>query len=151
MVATGAAITDPARRRQAPPILNLQRARAARAFGLGLLAAAMLVAVSACGSSPSPTGAAPSSPAGSAVAPASAAPDPSVAAAEGKLAAALDALQAGYTFDTTVTVAGTVATRATGRWTGGASEFDVIAAGVSVTYRSVPPSAWIRQANGTWT
>ena len=107
--------------------------------------------IAACGANNGPTTAAPSSSVPSSVLPASAAPDASTAAAEAKLTTALGALQAGYTFQTTVTVAGTVATRASGRWTGGASEFEVIAAGVSLTYRSVPPSAWVQQANGAWT
>lgn len=127
--------------------MSFPRARAARAFGLGLLVA---VLVAACGTNPGPT-TGPASPAASAPGMGSTVPGASAATAEGRLTAALGSLHAGYSFDTTVTVAGTVATRASGRWIGGASEFEVIAAGVSVTYRSVPPSAWIQQANGTWT
>ena len=77
--------------------------------------------------------------------------DPAVAAAALRLGAVLDTLAAGYRFKTTVTVADTVATTATGRWTQGASEFEVTASGAAVTYRSVPPGAWVQQANGTWT
>lgn len=119
--------------------------RAIRTSLVTLLIGAVL---GACGSNPSPS----VLPAPSAAAPSQTATvDPGLAAAAGRLTNALDGLQAGYTFATTVTVGDTVATRASGRWTGGASEFDLIAAGVAVTYRSVPPMAWVRQANGTWT
>jgi hypothetical protein len=76
----------------------------------------------------------------------SATPDPDAAA----LAAAFGRLSAGYTFDSTVTVAGVVATSAQGRWTDGASEFVLTSGGASVTYRSVPPDAWVQQADGSW-
>jgi hypothetical protein len=119
--------------------------RAIQASFLALLVGAVL---GACGSTGVPT----TGPAAATTGPSQVATvDPAIAAAAGRLANALDGLKAGYTFTTTVTVRDTVATRATGRWTGGASEFDLIAAGVAVTYRSVPPTAWVRQADGTWT
>jgi hypothetical protein len=43
-----------------------------------------------------------------------------------------------------------VATSAQGRWTDGASEFVLTSGGASVTYRSVPPDAWVQQADGSW-
>jgi hypothetical protein len=78
-------------------------------------------------------------------------PDAGGAAALNRLVKALDALSAGYRFDTSVTVGGTVATRAAGRWAGGTSEFDVTSAGATITYRTVPPNAWVKGSGGTWT
>jgi len=72
-------------------------------------------------------------------------------AALGRLSDALGALATGYRFDTTVTVGGTVATHAVGRWVAGTSEFDVTTGGATITYRTVPPDAWVRGVGGTWT
>lgn len=83
------------------------------------------------------------------VAPATA--DPAVVDATARLTAALDGLSGGYTFATTVKVGGVVATQAKGRSIGGNAQFNITAKGVTVTYRSVPPNAWVRQANGKWT
>jgi len=115
-----------------------------------ILAAALLVA--ACGSAatppPSPDAAssrATSSPAASPSA--SPVPTPDAAAT---LSTALDALRTAYSFDATVTVGKTVATKATGRWVGGTSEVVVDQGDSTVTYRSIPPDAWIKEPDGTW-
>jgi len=56
----------------------------------------------------------------------------------------------GYTYDTQITVAGNVASQVTGRWVGGASEFILEAAGQSVTYRAIPPQAWVLKPGSAW-
>ncbi|MFI5225739.1 MAG: hypothetical protein ACHQ3P_03590, partial [Candidatus Limnocylindrales bacterium] len=56
----------------------------------------------------------------------------------------------GYAFDTTITVAGTVATEAKGRWTSGNSEFVVTTGGTSITYRTIPPNSWVLEAGKPW-
>ena len=62
----------------------------------------------------------------------------------------LTALGSGYAFDATVKLGGVVATEAKGRWMGGASQFVLTSSGRSVTYRSVPPNAWVQQGDGSW-
>ena len=74
---------------------------------------------------------------------------PSIAPAE-RLAGALTALQAGYTFDTTVTVGGQIAARVRGRRLGGASELVIESGGSSVTYRIVPPRSWVLEQGSEW-
>ncbi len=96
-----------------------------------------------CGSTASPTrlgspGSAPTASVG--------APDPGAA----RLAQVLTSLGRGYAFDATVKVGGTVATEAKGGWVGGASQFVLTSSGRSVTYRSVPPDAWVQQGDGSW-
>ena len=109
-----------------------------------MVAAVLLVG---CGSTASPAGpgtTASGAPTGSGTAAGS--PDPAVA----RLAAAVQALEAGYDFDATVTLNGVTATEAKGRWIGGASQFVLTSSGRSVTYRSVPPNAWVQQGDGSW-
>ena len=67
-----------------------------------------------------------------------------------RLQQTLTALGKGYAFDATVKVGGAVATEAKGRWVGGASQFVLTSSGRSVTYRSVPPDAWVQQGDGSW-
>ncbi len=83
----------------------------------------------------------------------SASPRPSPTAtvpAGDRLSAALQPLDGGYTFETTVTVGGTPAVHATGRRLGSSSELTVDSGGVSVTYRIIPPKAWLMSESGDW-
>jgi hypothetical protein len=66
------------------------------------------------------------------------------------LTAAFKKLAAGYRFDSTVTVAGQVATHAGGRWLKGRSEFVVDSGGTALTYRSIPPRSWVYQDGTGW-
>jgi len=116
--------------------------RAARVLLLGALAGAVALG---CGPTASPTPTAPSGSAPSATASAGA-PDPGAA----RLQQVLGSFGGGYAFDATVKVGGVVATEAKGRWIGGASEFVLTSGGRSVTYRSVPPNAWVQQGDGSW-
>lgn len=59
-------------------------------------------------------------------------------------------MAAGYRFDSTVTVGGQVASRAGGRWLKGRSEFVVESGGTALTYRTVPPRAWVFQGGTGW-
>ncbi len=107
---------------------------------LGALCGALVLG---CGSTASPTpvgspGSAPTASAGTS--------DQGAA----RLQQVLAALGKGYAFDATVKVGGTVATEAKGRWIGGASQFVLTSSGRSVTYRSVPPDAWVEQGDGSW-
>lgn len=70
--------------------------------------------------------------------------------AAARLATVLGQLAKGYSFDTTVTVGGQVATEAKGRWVGGASEFTVTTSGAAITYRTLPPRSWVLQAGAGW-
>jgi hypothetical protein len=56
----------------------------------------------------------------------------------------------GYTYDTTLTVGTTVVSHATGRWVDGSGEFVITTGGQSVTYRAIPPKAWVRNPGGSW-
>ena len=76
------------------------------------------------------------------------APLPGDAAAQ--LTAALGQLASGYSFGSTVSVGGQVATQANGRWIGGGSEFTVTTNGVSITYRTLPPRSWVLQSGAGW-
>ncbi len=85
------------------------------------------------------------------MAPASGTPaSPASADARTQLASAISRLGAGYTFSTTVSVGGQVATQASGRWIGGASEFVVTTEGTSITYRTLPPLSWVLQPGQGW-
>jgi hypothetical protein len=68
----------------------------------------------------------------------------------GRLTSAISALAAGYTFDTTVSVAGQVATHVFGRAADGASDFVVESNGTRITYRTIPPRSWVKQAGKAW-
>lgn len=68
----------------------------------------------------------------------------------GQLTEALSALRVGYTFKTTLRVADQDAARLTGRWSGGSSEVTITSGGATVTYRLIPPDAWIQDDTGTW-
>jgi hypothetical protein len=65
-----------------------------------------------------------------------------------RLAAAFATMVRGYTFESTVSVGGRTATHASGRWLDGASEFVIEASGSSVTYRTIPPHAWVLKPGG---
>jgi hypothetical protein len=49
-----------------------------------------------------------------------------------------------------VTVAGKVATKATGQWIAETSQVTVSAAGRDATYRTVGVQAWVQQGDGSW-
>ncbi len=66
------------------------------------------------------------------------------------LMAAFKKMAGGYQFDATVTVGGQTATHAAGRWLGGRSEFVVESGGTALTYRSIPPRAWVYQDGTGW-
>lgn len=67
-----------------------------------------------------------------------------------RLTAAIGGLAAGYTFDTTVSVGGQVATHVAGRSAGGASDFVVESNGAQITYRTIPPRSWVKQEGKAW-
>ncbi len=108
-------------------------------FGAGLLALA--TGLAACGSSTNP-----SSPAGSG------SPPSGGVSADGAahLTAVLGQLAKGYSFDTTVSIGGQVATEAKGRWIAGGSEFTVTTNGVAITYRTLAPRSWVLQSGAGW-
>lgn len=74
---------------------------------------------------------------------------PSLAPA-GQLTEALSALRVGYTFETTLQVAEQEAAHLTGRWSEGSSEVVITSGGATVTYRLIPPDAWIQDDTGSW-
>jgi hypothetical protein len=111
---------------------------------------ALTVVLAACGSSATAMPSVSAADAASDAPPASASYAPTTTAPADRVAAAFAALGAGYTFETSVTVGSTVATRATGRSVGGASEFVLESGGQSVTYRSVPPHAWVLKPGSDW-
>lgn len=118
-------------------------------------AAALLLLVAACGGTTVTTPGASGSTAstGSSSATTSAVPGASSGssiAAGDRLAAAFAAMAAGYTFDSTITVTGTVATHATGRWVAGSSEFVIESGGIAITYRTIPPVAWVLKPGTDW-
>lgn len=49
-----------------------------------------------------------------------------------------------------MTVAGSEATRAIGRWVDGAGEFAIKAQDSELTYRTVPPRAWVHDVESGW-
>jgi hypothetical protein len=117
--------------------------------GALFLGVALLVA--ACGSTaPSAAGTPGASGGGTPTTPAA----PSSAAAASlpadRLTAAFTAMGGGYTYETTVTIDGKVASTAKGRWVGGSSEFVITTGGQSVTYRAVPPKAWVEKPGAKW-
>lgn len=67
-----------------------------------------------------------------------------------RLTAAFAAFGTGYTFDTTITVAGKVATHAHGRTLGDASDFEVESNGATITYRTIPPRSWVLEPGKSW-
>lgn len=67
-----------------------------------------------------------------------------------RLAGAFAAMAGGYTFESTVSLGGKMATHVTGRWIGGASEFVIEASGTSITYRTIPPHAWVLRPVDGW-
>ena len=76
-------------------------------------------------------------------------PSSSVAAGA-RLAAALGTLEAGYTFDTTLSVGSVVAAHVTGRRLGTSSELAIESGGATVRYRIIPPTAWLQNDGGDW-
>jgi len=66
------------------------------------------------------------------------------------LTSAIATLNQGYTFSTTISAGGQVATQATGRWTGNTSEFVVTSGGTLITYRTIPPRSWVLQPGQGW-
>jgi len=75
---------------------------------------------------------------------------PTAVPAADVLAAALEPLAAAASFDSTVTVDGTVVTTLKGRSVGTASQLEVTTDGKTVDYVRIPPEAWARQAGGKW-
>ncbi|MBI2762181.1 MAG: hypothetical protein HYX54_00245 [Chloroflexi bacterium] len=69
---------------------------------------------------------------------------------EGRLTTALMALKGGYTFETVLAVGGIEAASVAGRWYQGASELSITSSGATVTYRIIPPSAWLQDESGAW-
>lgn len=67
-----------------------------------------------------------------------------------QLTDALGKLRAGYTFDTTLRVGNKDAAQVTGRWNAGSSEIAITSGGATVTYRIIPPGAWIQDDAGVW-
>jgi hypothetical protein len=67
-----------------------------------------------------------------------------------RLALVLGQLANGYSFVTTVSVGGQLATQAQGRWVGGGSEFTVTTSEVAITYRTLPPRSWVLQSGAGW-
>jgi len=74
----------------------------------------------------------------------------SVSPAADRLAAAFASMAAGYTYASTITVGTATVSTATGRSIGGSSEFVLTSSGKAVTYRAVPPKAWVEQTGGAW-
>ena len=118
--------------------------------GAASLCLAALVA--ACGSAgATPAGSSAGSP--TSVPAASSSSEPAATASGSpteQLDAALTALQAGYTFDTTVSVGDKVAAKVQGRRFGNASELVIVSGGASVTYRILPSGSWAKQEGAAW-
>ncbi|MGH2513334.1 MAG: hypothetical protein ACRDGQ_11665 [Candidatus Limnocylindrales bacterium] len=66
------------------------------------------------------------------------------------MATAIAGLNLGYSFKSSVSLGGKVATQASGRWIAGGSEFTISTNGTSITYRSLPPNSWVLQAGQGW-
>jgi hypothetical protein len=78
-------------------------------------------------------------------------PQPSAtSAAQGRLTTTLKALVPGYTFESTVSLDGDLASRASGRWLNGTGEFAIEAQGGALIYRTVPPRAWVHEDESGW-
>ena len=125
-------------RRHSPASGGRRRESGVALFGACLLALAAILA--SCGNSTIPT------------IPAASGSSPSALSADAaaQLTAVLNQLAKGYSFDTTVSVGGQVATEAKGRWIGGGSEFTVTTNGVAITYRTLPPRSWVLQSGAGW-
>lgn len=108
---------------------------------MGVLVACLLAA---CGGSATP---APSSPA---IVASGAAASTAAVDAGAALSGAISKLNQGYTFATTVSAGGQVATQASGRWTANTSEFVVTSGGTAITYRTIPPRSWVLQPGQGW-
>jgi len=141
------------------PRVRAGRATSTRGLRLsgGALFLGVALLVAACGSTaPSAAGTAGVSGAPGASgggAPGTAATPSSAVAASlpaNRLTAAFTAMGGGYTYETTVTIDGKVASTAKGRWVGGSSEFVITTGGQSVTYRAVPPKAWVEKPGAKW-
>jgi len=132
----------PARRR-GPGVASGGRRRASDAALVGVsLLVALAGLLAACGGTGST---APSAPGTIGAATGSGAAD-----GASRLAAVLAQLANGYSFTTTVSIGGQVATQAKGRWVSGGSEFTVTTNGVAITYRSLPPRSWVLQSGTGW-
>ncbi len=114
-----------------------------------LLLAALLLAACSPATAPSGSRLAPGSPGLDAPSSTPAAAS-SAASPSGRLAAALAAMDGGYTYTATVTVGASAVSTARGRSVGGSSEFVLTSNGASVTYRAIPPRAWVEQPGGAW-
>ena len=114
-------------------------------------AVALLLLIAACGG-PTVTVPGSTASAGASSATTSAVPGASGSsvAAGDRLATAFASMAAGYTFDSTITVTGKVATHATGRWVAGSSEFVIESGGIAITYRTIPPVAWVLKPGTDW-
>ena len=126
--------------------MNVISCRRRRLTG-GAVFLSLAALVAGCGPSLSPTASTPAPSLG--VAPSQGLPSLSGTPSE-RLTAALTALLDGYTFDTVLTVGGIEAARVTGRWFGDASELSISSGGATVTYRIIPPNAWLQEDSGTW-
>lgn len=59
-------------------------------------------------------------------------------------------MDGGYTYTATVKVGKSTVSTAKGRSVDGSSEFVLNTGGSSVTYRAIPPKAWVEQAGKVW-
>ena len=66
------------------------------------------------------------------------------------MATAFATMANGYTYTATITVGSATVSTAKGRSVGGSSEFVLTSGGKSVSYRAIPPKAWVQQAGGGW-
>jgi len=66
------------------------------------------------------------------------------------MATAFATMANGYTYTATITVGSATVSTAKGRSVGGSSEFVLTSGGKSVSYRAIPPKAWVQQAGGAW-
>jgi len=151
---TAAAIDLGTRQTHERHLLTRSISRPRRLAGAAALLVSLL-AMGACAPAAAPTASQAGSPSRSAPAPGAteAASDSASAASTAtasRLAAAFAAMADGYTFTSNVTVGAATVSTAEGRSVGGASEFVLTSAGKSVTYRAVPPKAWVQQSGGAW-
>jgi hypothetical protein len=143
-VALNHALTTAPTRRRSHPSANggRRRERGVALFGVSiLLSVAGLLA--GCGT---PTSSGPSNSSGAIALPTNG----TTLDGGNRLAAVLGQLANGYSFTTTVSVGGQVATKASGRWIAGGSEFTVTTNGVAITYRTLPPRSWVLQSGAGW-
>jgi len=127
------------------------RQPAGAAVLLAAIAAAAILAAGCGAATPTPaSGGSAGTPATSA-GPAAGATTPAGASQPAdRLDAALAAMADSYTYTATVTVGSRAVSTAAGRSVGGASEFVLTTGGSSVTYRAIPPKAWVRQPGKAW-